>query len=157
MSELSDALKSSVDSSPLLYEQQIIQCVVASHLFYISHQDELCPHLIYPEGYRADFTVNWHNVLYEAAATYWSGFGTQIQEGPVPKVFIENYLNAASREGKILEKEINSIEPIIISIYEIAEAGTVEALTTFLENGVLRYWLGKQLIKVYLNNNILIH
>ena len=152
MSELTEELQASIDSSPLLYEQQIIQCIVANHLFYVSHRSELCPYNHRVRQYRADFNINWHNVLYEAAATYWSGFATAIQEGPVPRVFIENYLNVASTDGKILDKEIEDVEPLINSIYEISDIGTVQALTSFLESGVLRYWLGKQLIKSYFNS-----
>jgi replicative DNA helicase len=152
MSEITNELQTSIDSSPLLYEQQILQCAVANHLFFISHRSELCPYNHRARQYRADFNVNWHNVLYEAVAIYWSGFDTTIQEGPVPKAFIENYLNVASADGKILDKEIDEIGPLITSIYEAVQAGAIRALTDFIESGVLRYWLGKQLIKNYLNS-----
>ena len=148
MTQLTEDTKRSIDRNPSVFETYILASMIGSHAFYLQNGYKVCPPRPRIGTRRNDFTQNWMNIVYEAIVLYWSERTEGVEEGSVPRTHVDVYLNEAADKGRILNKEIDTIDVGLANVYSLA-GSNLEDTISFVERGVLSRWLGIRLSQAW--------
>ncbi len=140
MTQLSEDTQRNIDRNPAVFETYILASFIGSQSFYLQHGYKVCPVRPRIRKRRNDFSQNWMNIVYEGVCLYWAERTESTTTEQLPRAHIDIYLNESAEQGRILDKEIDTIDVGLTNVYSLIEAGADQTVQ-FVERGVLSRWL----------------